>query len=189
MSLPSKKWAFPSPSAMGNSISCTRMPLLGVSLCFHSSAPCCSGIKLCKPQATITIPVPRRQHRRRKTGVSGLTFCGQLHNCLHIPPMNTLGSTVFLSLLPGYWPLQQPSGLSPGGPDTWVAESAPQEWGSVGNWVIQGLRNGVGHANKAAASSSSLRQQQETQLSQLILGYSNYPSKSWTPSCPPLVQL
>lgn len=53
------------------------------------------------------------------------------------------------------WSLHQPLGLSPGGPNTWVVESALQEWASVGNLMIQDLKNGVGQATKPAVWASA----------------------------------
>lgn len=53
------------------------------------------------------------------------------------------------------WSLHQPLGLSPGGLNTQVIESALQEWASVGNLMIQDLKNGVGQATKPAVWASA----------------------------------
>lgn len=96
----------------------------------------------------MTIPSQEGGTEGEKQAYLGSDFCGHFHNCLHMPPVNNLGSTPVLCPFHGCWPLRQPSGLSPRGPDTWMAESAPKEWASLGNLVIQGLENGVGQAAK-----------------------------------------
>lgn len=129
-------------------------------------------------------PLPGRRYIRRKTGISGFRFLWALP--LLPPHAFSEQSGKYSGPLSISWILAPPSALrpKPSGPDTWMAESAPKEWASLGNLVIQGLENGVGQAAKPAAwaASSLLRRQQGTRPSHLIAGYSDYPSKSWTPA-------